>query len=307
MGFELWIFQWIGFWHLGLLREPIAAFTLRSAPVIFPPMSDYDFRFGGIARLFGVEALARLRAAHVCVVGIGGVGSWAVEALARSGVGKLTLVDLDEICVSNINRQLHALDAEVGRPKVEVMAERVRGINPGCEVRAALEFFTESNAASLFSTRYEYVIDAIDDVTNKCRLIALCRDQRVPIVTCGAAGGRRDPTQVRMVDLALTTHDRLLTKTRDVLRKEFGFPSAGKPFGVEAVYSPEPPVYPSSTGGVCDRRESGAMKLNCDSGFGTATFVTGAFGFAAAAQVVRRITESSAGAGPNSREKFSST
>ena len=231
-------------------------------------MSDFEFRFGGIARLFGVEALARLRAAHVCVVGVGGVGSWAVEALARSGVGRLTLVDLDEVCVSNVNRQLHALDAEVGRPKVEVMAERIRGINPGCDVRATLEFFTESSAASLFSTRYEYVVDAIDDITNKCRLIALCRERRMPIVTCGAAGGRRDPTQVRVADLALTTHDRLLTKTRDVLRKEFGFPSPGKMFGVEAVYSPEPPVYPSSTGGVCDRRESGAMKLNIFPGDG---------------------------------------
>ena len=270
-------------------------------------MSDFEFRFGGIARLFGVEALARLRAAHVCVVGVGGVGSWAVEALARSGVGRLTLVDLDDVCVSNVNRQLHALDAEVGRPKVEVMAERIRGINPGCEVRAALEFFTETSAASLFSTRYQCVVDAIDDITNKCRLIALCRDQQVPIVTCGAAGGRRDPTQVRVADLALTTHDRLLTKTRDVLRKEFGFPIGGKKFGVEAVYSPEPPVYPASDGGVCAKRESGAMKLNCDSGFGTATFVTGAFGFAAAAQVVRLITVSGGSAEPNSREKFSST
>jgi tRNA A37 threonylcarbamoyladenosine dehydratase len=274
----------------GRVRPCVPAFTTRGGFAIFPLMSDFDFRFGGIARLFGVEALARLRAAHVCVVGIGGVGSWAVEALARSGVGKLTLVDLDEICVSNINRQLHALDAEVGRPKVEVMAERIRGINPECEIRPALEFFTESSAASLFSTRYEYVVDAIDSITNKCRLIALCRDQQVPIITCGAAGGRRDPTQVRVADLGLTTHDRLLTKTRDVLRKEFGFPSGGKLFGVEAVYSPEPPVYPSSTGGVCDRREGGAMKLNCDSGFGTATFVTGAFGFAAAARVVHRIS-----------------
>ena len=266
-----------------------AVFTLRPAPAIFPRMSDFDFRFGGIARLFGVAALARLRAAHVCVVGVGGVGSWAVEALARSGVGKLTLVDLDEVCVSNVNRQLHALDAEVGRAKVEVMAARVRGINPECDVRATLDFFTETSAASLLSTRYEFVVDAIDDIANKCRLIALCREQQIPIVTCGAAGGRRDPTQVRVADLALTTHDRLLTKARDVLRKEFGFPLAGKPFGVEAVYSPEPPVYPSSTGGVCDRRESGAMKLNCDSGFGTATFVTGAFGFAAAARVVQQI------------------
>jgi tRNA A37 threonylcarbamoyladenosine dehydratase len=280
----------------GGVRPGVPAFTTCGGFAIFPGMSDFDFRFGGIARLFGVEALARLRAAHVCVVGIGGVGSWAVEALARSGVGRLTLIDLDEICVSNVNRQLHALDAEVGRPKVEVMAERVRGINSGCEVRAALEFFTESSAESLFSTRYDYVVDAIDSITNKCRLIALCRERGIPVITCGGAGGRRDPTQVRVVDLALTTHDRLLTKTREVLRKEFGFPTGGKKFGVEAVYSPEPQMFPARDGGVCAERESSAdgssLKLNCDSGFGTATFVTGAFGFAAAARVVQQIAES---------------
>src|SRR4051812_17297893 len=160
---------------------------LLGAHVSSPPMSDFDFRFGGIGRLFGTAGLARLRAAHVCVVGIGGVGSWAVEALARSGVGHLTLVDLDEVCVSNVNRQLHAINSEVGRAKVEVMAERVRGINPECDVRPVTEFFTESNAASLFNTRYDYVVDAIDSLTNKCRLIAQCRDQQIPIVICGGA------------------------------------------------------------------------------------------------------------------------
>jgi tRNA A37 threonylcarbamoyladenosine dehydratase len=261
-----------------------------------PRMSDFDFRFGGIARLFGADALARLRAAHVCVVGIGGVGSWAVEALARSGIGQLTLVDLDEVCVSNVNRQLHALNADVGRAKVEVMAERVRGINPECDARPVLEFFTEANAAALLDTRYDYVVDAIDSLANKCRLIALCRDREIPIVTCGGAGGRRDPTQIRVADLALTTHDRLLQKTRDVLRKEFGFPRGEKNFGVAAVYSPEPPVFPSRDGGICSQREKEAsgesLKLNCDSGFGTATFVTGAFGFAAAAHVVRAVASS---------------
>ena len=171
-------------------------------------MSDFEFRFGGIGRLFGVDALARLRAAHVCVVGIGGVGSWTVEALARSGVGQLTLVDLDEICISNVNRQLHALNADVGRAKVEVMAERVRGINPECDVRPLPEFFTESNAEALLNTRYDFVVDAIDSLANKCRLIALCRDKKIPIVTCGGAGGRQDPTQVRVADLADTSHDR---------------------------------------------------------------------------------------------------
>jgi tRNA threonylcarbamoyladenosine dehydratase len=262
-------------------------------------MSDFDFRFGGLGRLYGVEALACLRAAHVCVVGVGGVGSWAVEALARSGVGHLTLVDLDEVCVSNVNRQLHAVNADVGRPKVEVMAERVRGINPECAVRPMIEFFTESNAASLLATRYDFVVDGIDSLTNKCRLIAICRDKQVPIVVCGGAGGRRDPTAVRVADLAFTSHDRLLQKVRDQLRKHFGFPRGEVQFGIDAVYSPEPPVYPARDGTICARREATtdaeSLRLNCDSGFGTATFVTGTFGFVAAARVVRGIAEGAEG------------
>src|SRR4051812_28237568 len=140
-------------------------------PRYISAVSDFDFRFGGIGRLFGSEALNRLRAAHVCVVGIGGVGAWSVEALARSGVGKLTLMDLDEICVSNVNRQLHALNDAVGRAKVDVMAERVRGINPECKVRAVTEFFTEANARELLASPFDYVVDAIDSVSNKCLLI----------------------------------------------------------------------------------------------------------------------------------------
>ena len=257
-------------------------------------MSDFDFRFGGIARLYGRDALARLRAAHVCVIGIGGVGSWAAEALARSGVGKLTLIDLDEVCVSNVNRQLHALNDAVGRAKVEVMAERVRGINPECDVRAAMQFFTAETAGELLATGFDYVVDAIDSMANKCLLIARCRDAGIPIIICGGAGGRRDPTQVRIADLSLTSHDRLLTKVRDTLRQDFGFPRGKKKFHVPAVYSPESPVYPARDGTVCASRESNtngeSLKLNCDSGFGTATFVTGTFGFAAAAHVVAEIT-----------------
>jgi tRNA A37 threonylcarbamoyladenosine dehydratase len=273
-------------------------------------MSDFEFRFGGIARLFGTDALARLRQAHVCIVGIGGVGSWAAEALARSGVGRLTLVDLDEVCVSNVNRQLHALNDTVGRPKVDVMAERVRGTNPECDVRPALEFFTESNAGALLATRYDYVVDAIDSLTNKCLLLARCRELGIPVITCGGAGGRRDATAVRVTDLALTSHDRLLQKVREKLRKDFGFPRGETAFGIAAVFSPEPPVFPARDGTVCAQRESGegaSLTLNCDSGFGTATFVTGTFGFAAAGHVVQRIAQGAQVSNPNSREKFSSS
>jgi tRNA threonylcarbamoyladenosine dehydratase len=257
--------------------------------------SDYEFRFGGIGRLFGTSALARLRAAHVAVVGIGGVGSWTVEALARSGVGRLTLIDLDEICVSNVNRQLHALNDAVGRAKVDAMAERVRGINPECDVRTVPEFFTEANAAELLGGGFDFVVDAIDSVRNKCVLIAQCRERNIPVVCCGGAGGRRDATQVRVADLAVTSHDRLLQKVRDTLRKDFGFPRGEKKFGVECVYSPETPVFPTCDGGVSTTREAGTdLRLNCESGFGTATFVTGTFGFVAAGVVVKTLAESAA-------------
>ena len=207
-------------------------------------MSDFGFRFGGLARLYGAAGLARLRAAQVLVVGLGGVGSWTVEALARSGVGVLTLVDLDDICVSNVNRQLPALDGTIGRAKAEVLAERVRGINPECRVEARVEFFTEDSAERLLQRGAgggergradrltpDFVVDAIDSVANKCRLIALCRAQGIPLVSCGGAGGRRDATQVRVVDLARTTHDRLLSEVRKRLRQAHGFPREGKKFG----------------------------------------------------------------------------
>ena len=256
-------------------------------------MNDFDLRFGGIGRLYSSDALARLRGAHVCVVGIGGVGSWTVEALARSAVGALTLVDLDEVCVSNVNRQLHALDSAVGRPKVEVMAERIRQINPECRVQAIAEFFTGLNAEEILKTRFDYVVDAIDNVSNKCLLIAECRRREIPIVTVGGAGGRKDPARMRVADLALTTHDGLLQQVRKKLRDDYGFPREPKAiFNVPCVFSPEPRVFPRADGTVCNQREAGSdLRLNCDQGYGTASFVTGAFGFAAAAQVVATLAK----------------
>src|SRR5215471_8580091 len=138
--------------------------------------SPYLRRFGGVGRLFGDEGLERLRRSHVAVIGLGGVGSWAVEALARSGVGELTLVDLDDVCISNVNRQLHALDGELGKPKVEVMARRVQAINPDCQVHALHAFFLKSNAEQILKTRFDAVIDAIDSPSRKAVLIALCRE-----------------------------------------------------------------------------------------------------------------------------------
>lgn len=231
----------------------------------------------------------------MAVIGLGGVGSWTVEALARSGVGSLTLVDLDEVCVSNVNRQLPALDATVGRAKAEVLAERVRGINPECTVAARLEFFTAANADSLLDAGFTHVVDAIDSVANKCLLIARCTTRRIPLTVCGGAGGRRDATAVRVEDLARVTHDRLLGEVRKRLRKDHGFPRGDRKFRVPCVCSAEPPVFPQPDGSVCAVRTAPpageSLRLNCDWGFGSAAFVTGTFGFVAAGHAVRCIVE----------------
>jgi len=250
----------------------------------------YSARFSGIQRLYGKQGQERLRQAHVCVIGIGGVGSWAVEALARSGVGVLTLIDLDEVCISNTNRQLHAVNGVSGQAKVDVMARRVLDINPDCAAHAIQAFFTASTADTLLATRFDCLVDAIDQVTQKSLLIAHCRDRDLAIVTTGGAGGRRDPTRIRTADLAHSTHDALLQEVRRLLRREHGFPRPPSPFGVDAVFSTEPQVFPAADGGVCTQRQTGRdLRLDCDSGYGTASFVTGAFGFAAAALAVERI------------------
>ncbi len=253
-------------------------------------MNPYDLRFGGIRRLYSKAGLDRLRRAHVCVVGVGGVGSWAVEALARSGVGRLTLVDMDDVCVSNVNRQIHAMDGELKKTKVMVMAHRIRAINPEIDARPIEAFLTPGNAASILDADYDYVLDAIDRPREKCVMIVLCRERGIPIFTAGGAGGRRDPTRIRVADLARSEGDRLLQSVRRILRAEHGFPRGAGRFGVECVFSSERPVYPQPDGSVCEARPAGAdLRLDCRSGFGTATFVTGTFGFVAAARMVEEI------------------
>ncbi|WOO42523.1 tRNA threonylcarbamoyladenosine dehydratase [Rubellicoccus peritrichatus] len=255
-------------------------------------MDDFQQRFSGLGRLYSTDGLDRLRAAHVCVIGIGGVGVWTAEALARSGVGALTLVDLDDICVTNTNRQLHALDGTFGKLKVEAMAERIQAINPACKVDARAEFFTEKNAHDFLAQDFDCIVDAIDSVKNKCLLISECRQQKMPLVSTAGAGGRRDPTTVRVVDLTRVFNDPLSALVRKKLRYEFGFPKdLNEDFGIPCVFSTERPIYPRDDGSVSTERESGAdYRLNCDYGFGTAAFITGAYGFAAAAEVVRLIT-----------------
>lgn len=242
---------------------------------------DFQRRFGGMARLYGAAAAARLRAIHVVVIGIGGVGSWAVEALARSGIGRLTLVDLDHVAESNINRQVHALDATLGQAKVLAMKGRIAQINAGCAVDCIEEFVTPENAATLLPP-CDAVIDAIDQVRAKAALIAHCRRAGIVLVTTGGAGGRSDPTQLRVDDLARTIQDPLASKVRATLRREYGFPrEPKKKFGVDCVYSVEPLQRPQA--GACDIDEAGLHGLNC-AGYGSSVCVTAAFGLIAAAR-----------------------
>jgi tRNA A37 threonylcarbamoyladenosine dehydratase len=251
--------------------------------------ADPGRRFGGIDRLHGRGSLARLASAHVCVIGIGGVGAWAAEALARSGVGQLTLIDLDHVAESNINRQIQAVTETLGQAKVLAMKARIASINPDCAVTTIEDFVTEENAATLLPV-CDAVIDAIDQVKAKAAMIAHCRRAKIPVVTTGGAGGRTDPARLKVDDLSRTTQDALASKVRARLRKEYGFPrDAKKKFGVACVYSDEPIQRPGRPAGgeACDidEHEAGLHGLNC-AGYGSSVCVTAAFGFAAAARVL---------------------
>ncbi len=252
--------------------------------------ANYEFRFGGIGRLYGPQAMDRLKAAHICVVGIGGVGSWVAEALARSGLGGMTLVDLDDVCESNINRQIHALEGSIGEAKIEAMAKRCERINPDCEVRRKHLFLTEQTIEDVLDREYDFVADAIDSVKHKVALIAACEKRETPIITSGGAGGRIDPTQIQIADLSKSHNDKLLQRVRKTLRSEYGFPkNPDTKFKVDCVFSPEKAVYPE----ICDIDEmSGSRRLDCSSGYGAATHITGTFGFFMASEIVKRIANS---------------
>ena len=255
---------------------------------------DLRERFAGIDRLYGRGAVERLATRHVAVVGLGGVGSWAAEALARTAVGRLTLVDADDLCVSNTNRQLPAVAGQYGRAKVEAMAERCRAINPAIEVEPVASFLTQSNMDELLDRGYDLVVDACDSFRTKVVAIAWCRRRKQPVITVGSAGGRTDPTQVRVRDLSRTEHDAMLSLIRRKLRGEFNFPrNADRYFGVPAVYSLENVKYPQADGSVCGLRpqldRDAALKLDCGAGLGAATHITGAFAFAAVGKALEML------------------
>ncbi|MEZ5384832.1 MAG: tRNA threonylcarbamoyladenosine dehydratase [Prosthecobacter sp.] len=257
----------------------------------------YTQRFGGIGRLYGAAALPRLAAAHVAVVGVGGVGSWVVEALARSGIGKLTLIDMDDVCITNTNRQLPALARTVGKSKVDVLAERAAEIHPDCRVNRVIEFLTESNADRLLAPEFDYVVDAVDRTSIKALIIAKTRERGLRVITSGSAGGRRDPSLIKTADLGHAGTDPLLKGVRQCLRRNHGFEKSAEgrslTMGVPCVFSTERPFFPWADGSCSLEPEAGAetgLRLDCAAGFGAATFVTGAFGFMIAAEVVRGLT-----------------
>ncbi|MBR9727605.1 tRNA cyclic N6-threonylcarbamoyladenosine(37) synthase TcdA [Shewanella intestini] len=258
----------------------------------------YLNRFGGIARLYGQAALQQFHDSHVCVVGIGGVGTWVAESLARSGIGQITLIDLDDICVTNTNRQSHATALTIGQSKVEVMAKRINDINPQCQVNQIEDFVTLDNIETLFPAKanggsIDYVIDCIDAVKQKAALIAWCKRNKVNIVTIGGAGGKTDPTRIQLTDLSKTIQDPLLAKVRQILRKEYNFSkNLQRRFAIDAVYSTQHLVYPQTDGSVCASKAdmNGSARMDCASGFGSVTMVTGTFGFVAVSRVLDKLT-----------------
>jgi tRNA threonylcarbamoyladenosine dehydratase len=231
-------------------------------------MSDvYRRRFAGIARLYGALALEKFCAARVCVIGVGGVGSWAGEALARSGVGRVTLIDLDDVCISNTNRQLPAMEGQFGRMKVAVLAERMLAINPEIQIQQIEDFIAPENFAEYLVGQFDFVIDCIDSVKTKAALIAWCRRNKMKLITVGGAGGQIDPTQILVDDLSRTIQDPLASKVRSLLRRDYQFPKAGKKFGIECV------------------------RLDCEGGFGAAMTVTATFGLVAVSRVLKALAK----------------
>lgn len=248
-----------------------------------PDVADEARRFGGLDRLYGVASAARIRTAHVAVVGIGGVGSWSAEALARSGVARLTLIDMDHIAESNVNRQIHALTSTLGQAKIDAMRERIAQIHPACQVDLVDDFVSPENWPTLLPAQPDALIDACDQVKAKLAMAAWAMQHKVPLVCVGAAGGKRLAHQVEVNDLAQVTHDPLLAQLRYRLRKHYGAPRQGKPMGVRCVFSREAVAGPDASCVV-----EGDGSLNCH-GYGSLVGVTATFGMCAATEVINML------------------
>lgn len=257
-------------------------------------------RFDRIGRLVGDDAMKTLFQTHIMIVGVGGVGSWAAESLARSGVGKITLVDFDEVCITNANRQLHALQGMVGQKKVMVMAERLRKINPQMQVGAVAQFYNEENSDEIFSHKPDWILDCIDNITAKCHLLSRCKKENIKVISSMGAGSRMDPLQIKLTDLSKTSRDPLAQAVRKALRDNYGFPKVRGSFGIPCVYSdealmtPEKLKYDKGEGFKCVCPQGQNDYHSCEKRsviHGTASFITGSFGLAMSAYVVREITK----------------
>jgi len=263
--------------------------ALNPLPLMtFPP----DSTFSALPRVYGQDTCAQLTKLRICVVGVGGVGSWAVESLARTGLGHLTIIDHDDVTPSNTNRQVHALGSTVGQSKVDLMQQRVVDINPDCQIDAIDDFLVENNLAKYLDREFDVVIDAIDSIRFKAAMIYHCKRNKIPIVTTGGAGGRIDPLKVDVADLSRTWNDALAAGVRSRLRSEYGYTTNPKRrFGVECVYSSEQPVYPDKSGGVTHSKPGvpGAT-LDCEHGYGSVCGVTCTFGMVAASRAIRKAT-----------------
>ena len=256
-------------------------------------------RFDRMGRLVGDEKMERLHHAHVMIIGLGGVGSWAAESIARSAVGKITVIDFDEICITNANRQLHALQGLVGKKKAEVVAERLKKINPQAQIEFMPVFYSQENSEEIFARKPDYIVDAIDNLTAKSHLLSTCLKLGIPVITSGGAAARMDPMAVQLKDLAQTHSDPLAHQMRKILRQKYAFPSEG-PFGIPCVFSAETPMepvelkYDNGQGFKCVCPQGQNNMHSCDQRnliYGTASFVTGAFGLAMASWVVQQIIQ----------------
>ncbi|MFV8257959.1 ThiF family adenylyltransferase [Bdellovibrio bacteriovorus] len=272
--------------------------TTQSPNLPQPQETEYVLhrRFDRMGRLVGDEVMKRLFNTHVMVIGLGGVGSWAAESLARSGVGKLTIIDFDEICITNANRQLHALQGLVGKKKAEVMGERLRKINPQNTVTVIPEFYNAENSEMMLSHKPDYIVDAIDNLTAKTHLLATCRERGIKVITSGGSAAKMDPLRIKKADLADTYVDPMAAQVRKMLRQKYDFPE--KNFGIPCIFSDETPIQPvelkydHGQGFKCVCPKGQNDLHNCDSRnviWGTASYVTGAFGLAMASHIVNEI------------------
>ncbi len=253
---------------------------------------NYSLRFAGVGRLYGPEGLVKIQQSHVLVIGLGGVGSWVVEALARSGVGAMTLVDFDDICVSNFNRQIHAVDSTVGQFKVDALKQRVLSINSECSVRLLNERFSQESAEAILDQNYTFVIDAFDNGHGKSLLAWECKKRKLPLIVLGSVGGKIDPGLIVLEDLSRSREDTLLASVRRKLRADYGFPrEKGKKFGIPCVFSTEKYTYLENGCLTSSRPEQQLKGLDCGGGMGAVTHLSASVAFRAVAHVLKSIVQ----------------